>query len=115
MELRRSVRNYVAVFCLQEQNAVQGIFAFLRSFPMGKKNDSSTSSTPRGGKASKHSRESAKSATRVNRGRHQYQPTFDDRRPESAVDDVDAGEEDEASDGQSISSEFTAHLVLNIS
>jgi hypothetical protein len=66
---------------------------------MGKKNDSSTSS--RGAKTNKRSRASAKGGTRGNRGRNQHQPTFDDRRPESAVDEDNENEDDcEGSEGE---------------
>jgi len=60
---------------------------------MGKKNNSSTSS--RGGKSNQRSRGPVKGGPRGNRGRNQHQPTFDDRRPESAVDGDDDEHENE--------------------
>jgi hypothetical protein len=85
----------------QEEKLCKAYLASLDHPSMGKKNDSSTSSASRGGKSNKRSRGSAKGGTRSNRGQNQHQPTFDDRRPESAVDeDGENEDEGEGSEGE---------------
>ena len=64
---------------------------------MAKKTHSSPSTAPGSGK---HNRGSARSSTRAGRGRHQHLPAFDDRRPESAVDEAEIDEEDGGSEGE---------------
>ena len=56
---------------------------------MAKKTHSSPSTVSGGGKSSKRNRGSARSGTRAGGGRHQHLPAFDDRRPESAVDEAE--------------------------
>ena len=67
---------------------------------MAKKTHSSPSTASGSGKSSKRNKGSARSGTRAGRGRHEHLPAFDDRRPESAVDEAETDEEDGGIEGE---------------
>ena len=67
---------------------------------MAKKTHSSPSTASGSDKSSKRNRGSARNSTRAGRGRHQHLPAFEDRRPESAVDEAETDEEDGGSEGE---------------
>ena len=67
---------------------------------MAKKTHSSPSTASGSGKSSKRNKGSARSGTKADHGRHPHLAAFDDRRPESAVDEAEIDEEDGGIEGE---------------